>query len=54
VDYEGKNPGFLVKATLDYINSEIGRLNAPLWIRPKKSSKPSLGKSVLVGLEARA
>jgi hypothetical protein len=36
VDYQGKNPGTLVNATLNYINSEIERMEAPVWIKPRK------------------
>ena len=34
IDYKGQKPGKLVKAAVDYVNSEKKRINAPLWWKP--------------------
>ena len=39
IDLEGENPGKLVKAAIDYVNSEKERLKAPLW---KKKPTPTV------------
>ena len=35
IHYKGEQPGKLIKAAIEYINSEKKRLNAPLWKKTK-------------------